>query len=145
MCVKIRKRLRFEILTEKARVFEKRQKLSVMPGFRVTDGRVLGLGINLLKCDKRMIGMFQEMIRHARNRDKSRGFYDEEHHVTIDSLCALIIAQNAKCLWCRCIFEYAAGPKQMSLDRVNNSKAHTTVNCVMACLSCNHKRCKTHS
>ena len=138
MLVRLWKRLRLEILTEKARVFE-------MVGFQVTDGRVLGLGINLLKCDKRMIGMFQEMIRHARNRDKARGFYDEEHHVTIDSLCALIIAQNAKCLWCMRIFEYAPGPKQMSLDRVDNGKAHITVNCVMACLSCNHKRCKTHS
>ena len=81
---------------------------------------------------------FKTMIRHARSRDKKRGFYDEDEHVDYTFILVSIILQNGQCMHCQKFMT----PETVSLDRLDNDKPHVKLNCVMACLSCNHKRCK---
>ena len=90
----------------------------------------------------RVEGMITDMIRHARRRDKAMGSFDEDLQCNKLYCMSLLVFQKCKCVWCAVDLEYEHGPNQISLDRVDNSKAHLMTNCVLACLSCNHKRCK---
>ena len=79
------------------------------------------------------------MVRDARKRDKARGMYDMYSlHVTYEFIVWSVAYQNGNCMWCK----ERMTPATVSLDRIDNAKPHVQLNCVMSCISCNHKRCK---
>jgi len=52
--------------------------------------------------------------------------------------------QEFKCHYCNCYLEMCGlemySSEQVSIDRINNSKAHLKDNCVICCLKCNLQR-----
>jgi hypothetical protein len=73
----------------------------------------------------------------------NRLFIDEDY-VDIIWVNGMLNDLSNKCWWCNKPLELTGFEKysanQFSIDRLDNTKAHTKDNCVIACLECNHRQ-----
>lgn len=82
-------------------------------------------------------------IYDYKTQDKIAGrTVDEKTFVTAEWFLNKMSDQLMKCHHCGCHFSILDNKSNFSLDRINNNLAHTMNNCVVACNSCNCKRCK---
>jgi hypothetical protein len=64
----------------------------------------------------------------------------EENYVTTAGIKDLLVAQRGRCVWCGCVLQqkWVKGDhEQLSVDRIDNDKAHVLDNCQLLCLKCN--------
>ena len=63
--------------------------------------------------------------------------------MTVDAVLALHRAQRGGCAVCgvALLLDWAGGDRdQVTVDRVDNARAHVAGNCRLACLGCNRAR-----
>ena len=103
--------------------------------------------------DTRNKNWISKKICKGRIEDKRYGRVNDNEITKVD-VEALVISQGNMC--CYCTNEMTrpnAGfnkkkkpdPKQITIERKDNDIAHTKINCVLACLSCNRRRKDRHT
>jgi len=74
--------------------------------------------------------------------DQSRGM--DEPLATDTEILYKMLLQKERCFYCHCLFHVLYqdrfDPFQWSIDRIDNSKGHTSTNTVITCLRCNLRR-----
>ena len=79
----------------------------------------------------------QQMLRHSKSKDKKRGRYDPENHITKDEILDLF-EEYPTCIWCECDVQYIHHQNNLAtIERLCNSIGHLSGNCVIACFYCN--------
>jgi hypothetical protein len=89
--------------------------------------------------------VINEKIRSLKKIDILRKReYQEEHYISLEWAMKNLDDQEFKCIYCNAYLEMCGfemySPEQVSIDRINNSKAHLKDNCVICCLKCNLQR-----
>ena len=84
------------------------------------------------------------MVGHSKQADTEKGrTWNEEEYVTAGFLLEKFQEQETACYWCG--VEMQIQDRQaddgLTIERLDNSIAHTRANCVLACFECN---CKKH-
>ena len=87
----------------------------------------------------------RNMVKNSRRADKrSMRTYEAGTFITIPAIERLILDQEDKCLYCSGPFDHNAPdhtwPDAPSLERLDESLAHTIDNCVLVCRYCNASR-----
>ena len=90
--------------------------------------------------DEQKIEFIQKnMISSSRKSDKKYNRYDADNFIDKCFLEGLFEDSN-KCHYCDVEFTYnEVCDTLVSIERLNNSIGHIKSNCVLACLSCNHR------
>lgn len=107
----------------------------------------LFMGENCTNCitlsrelEKKRYGYYQQDLRKKR-------VATIEEVLTLNELKEKIVASKLRCFYCaRAVFLFyreARDPHQWSLDRIDNTCAHTASNTCIACLECNLQRRRT--
>jgi len=91
------------------------------------------------------VKVMKRMVKASRDNDKARKRkYAAEDYITTPTIEQLIIAQEDKCLYCTGPFDHEAPnrhwPDAPTLERLDESLAHTVDNCVLVCRYCNSSR-----
>lgn len=79
-------------------------------------------------------------VNAHRYKDKQRGFYNANTHITREWIKNEIEYQKWKCFWCPNKINLEPekhNPKQPTVDRLYNDTSHSKSNCVIACYDCN--------
>jgi hypothetical protein len=93
----------------------------------------------LLTIDN-MNAKLKQLVNGHRLKDKKKGLYDEENFIDRQWVVDTINKQEKKCYYCKDIMSLnsnISNDKQLSIERVDNTKGHTKLNCVFSCLQCN--------
>ena len=84
-----------------------------------------------------------DMVRLARKSDKHR-LYRPDEYITRGRIVDMFVMQNGRCaFYCGRKMLCGAGvnrktcPDAVSLERVDSKLAHTSNNCILACIACN--------
>ena len=85
------------------------------------------------------------LVGNARVNDKKKNRYDKENHITTQYLLALKNYSGDKCYHCRCELDWddlchVRRNRQVTLQRLDNTKGHIKGNVVYACFECNVKK-----
>ena len=107
----------------------------------------LFMGENCTNCitlsrelEKKRYGYYQQDLRKKR-------VATIEEVLTLNELKEKIVASKLRCFYCaRAVFLFyreARDPHQWTLDRIDNTCAHTASNTCIACLECNLQRRRT--
>ena len=98
---------------------------------------------SLSLLEKEILRCLQKKRSGYIQQDLKKG-YDRESVVSIEEILELLILSKYKCCYCECplyiIYTHKKEPRQWTLDRLNNDKGHTPLNCVISCLVCNLQR-----
>jgi hypothetical protein len=83
------------------------------------------------------------MASHKADKAHKRK-YAAEDYITVSAIERLLVEQDDKCLYCTGPFDHEAPdrtwPDAPTLERLDESLAHTVDNCVLACYYCNASR-----
>ena len=83
----------------------------------------------------------ERKIYSYKSSDRKAGrAWVEETYVTTAGIKDLLEAQRGRCVWCGCVLQqrWVKGDhEQLSVDRIDNDKAHVLDNCQLLCLKCN--------
>ena len=94
----------------------------------------------LRELEKKRYGYYQQDLRKKRVTT-----IDEV--LTIDEVTEKIVASKLRCIYCSChiylFYKESRDPHQWTLDRVDNTRAHTYNNTCVSCLGCNLERRRT--
>ena len=89
------------------------------------------------ELEKKRYNYYQQDLRKKR-------VIDITDILTRDELIEKLVSSKLKCLYCArkllVFYKYVKEPCQWTLDRVDNTQAHTCDNTCIACLECNLKR-----
>ena len=92
------------------------------------------------ELDKKRYGYYQQDLRKKR-------VATIEEVLTMDELEEKIVASKLRCFYCASavllFYREARHPRQWTLDRIDNTRAHTANNTCIACLECNLQRRRT--
>ena len=122
--------------------------LSDMPhGDQVATANRLFMGEDCVNCrflarelEKKRYGYYQQDLRKKRVASLAE-------IITLDELEEKIVASKLRCFYCSnevlLFYREARDPCQWTLDRIDNSCAHTAINTCVACLHCNLQRRST--
>ena len=92
------------------------------------------------ELDKKRYGYYQQDLRKKR-------VATIEEVLTLDELEEKIVASKLRCFYCASavllFYREARYPRQWTLDRIDNTRAHTASNTCIACLECNLQRRRT--
>ena len=85
------------------------------------------------------------LVGNARVNDKKKNRYDKENHITTQYLLALKKYNGYKCYHCRCELDWGdlghiRRNRQVTLQRLDNTKGHIRENVFFACFECNVKK-----
>jgi DNA polymerase II small subunit/DNA polymerase delta subunit B len=83
------------------------------------------------------------LVGNHRLRDIAKGLYDKENHITTKYL--LNLENRDKCYHCKCDLDWdnlqhTRRDRQVTLQRIDNTKGHVKGNCQFACFECNVKK-----
>lgn len=89
------------------------------------------------ELEKKRYGYYQQDLRKKR-------VATVEEILTLNELKEKIVASKLRCFYCASavllFYKEARDPRQWTLDRIDNTFAHTTSNTCVACLECNLQR-----
>lgn len=92
------------------------------------------------ELEKKRYGYYQQDLRKKR-------VATIEAVLTLDELEEKIVASKLRCFYCsravQLFYREARDPSQWTLDRIDNTRAHTASNTCVACLECNLQRRRT--
>lgn len=92
------------------------------------------------ELEKKRYGYYQQDLRKKRVATM-------EAVLTLDELEEKIVASKLRCFYCaravQLFYREARDPSQWTLDRIDNTCAHTASNTCVACLECNLQRRRT--
>ena len=85
------------------------------------------------------------LVGNHKNSDIVKGIYEKENHITTQYLLSLKNYNGDKCYHCRCELDWGDEKhlrrnKQVTLQRLDNTKGHIKGNVVYACFECNVKK-----
>jgi DNA polymerase II small subunit/DNA polymerase delta subunit B len=85
------------------------------------------------------------LVGNHKNSDIVKGIYEKENHITTQYLLSLKNYNGDKCYHCRCELDWGDEKhlrrnKQVTLQRLDNTKGHVKGNVVYACFECNVKK-----
>ena len=86
------------------------------------------------------------MVKHSKESDTEKGRpWNEEEYVTAGFLLEKFQEQEGACFYCGCEMQIQdrMADDGLTIERLDNSIAHTRDNCVLACFECNCKK-RTH-
>ena len=81
-------------------------------------------------------------INNSKDSDKKyKRLYKEKEYLTGEDILALRKKQNNLCFYCKRVLQTKnmKKPDGLTVERIDNSKAHVKGNCVIACHRCNMK------
>jgi hypothetical protein len=122
--------------------------LSEMPhGSQVMTANRLFMGDDCADCktlarelERKRYGYYQQDLRKKR-------VATIEEVLTLNELEEKIVASKLRCFYCaravQLFYREARDPSQWTLDRIDNTCAHTASNTCIACLECNLQRRRT--
>ena len=95
------------------------------------------------ELEKKRYGYYQQDLRKKR-------VATIEEVLTLNELEEKIVASKLRCFYCASavllFYREARDPHQWTLDRIDNTCAHTASNTCIACLECNlQRRCTSHA
>ena len=100
----------------------------------------LGQSIPFEKEAKKVL---RQKLQGYKNQDHKKNIYNEQF-ITMEELLEKLVISTLKCIYCRTkvliFYKYVRDAKQWTLDRIDNSKGHSNINTVIACLQCNLQR-----
>ena len=80
-------------------------------------------------------------MNYKKQDDKAERDYDKKEYITADWVKETLYKQYQECTRCRCQLEMeiynGAVKSNITVDRIDNLKAHLKSNCVLMCLDCN--------
>ena len=85
------------------------------------------------------------LVGNHRLRDIAKGLYDKDNHITTKYLLSLKNYNGDKCYHCNCDLDWdnlqhTRRDRQVTLQRIDNTKGHIKNNCVWCCFECNVKK-----
>jgi DNA polymerase II small subunit/DNA polymerase delta subunit B len=85
------------------------------------------------------------LVGNTRISDTAKGLYDKESHINTKYLLILKFKSGDKCYHCNCDLDWdnlkhTRRDRQVTLQRIDNTKGHIKGNCQFACFSCNVKK-----
>jgi len=85
------------------------------------------------------------LVGNHRLRDIAKGLYDKDNHITTQYLLSLKNYNGDKCYHCKCDLDWdnlqhTRRDRQVTLQRIDNTKGHIKNNCVWCCFECNVKK-----
>ena len=85
------------------------------------------------------------LVGNSRISDTAKGLYDKETHINTKYLLILKFKSGDKCYHCKCDLDWdnlqhTRRDKQVTLQRIDNTKGHVKGNCQFACFECNVKK-----
>ena len=77
-------------------------------------------------------------------QDVENSVHDLSAFISLDATIEMLLVSKLRCAYCReccqLIYKDVMAPRQWTLDRVDNDRAHNGDNVVIACLACNLQR-----
>ena len=86
-------------------------------------------------CEKSVEALVRQKLSSYARQDE-RALRPCEDNISEEETMRLLDACGMKCAYCQCEMS-ASGPRQWTLDRIENHIAHTVGNVVASCLKCN--------
>ena len=85
---------------------------------------------------------YYNLVGNSRVNDIIKNRYDKENHITAKYLRQLKEDGDGTCCYCGCVLDWSnqqhiRRPKQVTLQRKDNTLGHIKNNCVYACFNCN--------
>ncbi len=117
--------------------------------FHLDNRRISKLCDNCKKCEKtrcnkkNQIHWKKRIIKCSKESDKKYGrLFEIKDYINKDYITHLLEKQNGYCYYCTMLMIYGIGNKRsdpfgLTVQRINNTLAHTQSNCILACLRCN--------
>ena len=87
---------------------------------------------------RKMIG--RKIAQHKQADKRAGRTWAKGTYITVDDVQNMAARQHGRCLECGCVMQLEWAPQdhsQVSVDRIDNSKAHAKDNCRLVCLRCN--------
>jgi|TARA_B110001450_G_scaffold56651_2_gene53274 hypothetical protein len=92
-------------------------------------------------CVKREL---KKKLSSYKQQDVKKKKYNAVDFIKEDELIEKLVISRLKCFYCKqpvlLIYEFSREKSQWTLDRINNDKQHSNINCVVSCLKCNLER-----
>ena len=83
-------------------------------------------------------------INGYKAQDIKKELYDAGLLINLSDTIEKLISSRMRCYYCKCavvlLYKNVREPTQWSLDRIDNSKCHSSENTIIACLKCNLQR-----
>lgn len=86
------------------------------------------------------LALARKITQHKRADKKAGRTWDEGTYITVSDVLTMAARQNCQCVECFCTLQLVWAPRdhfQVSIDCIDDSKAHTRDNCRLVCLRCN--------
>ena len=93
---------------------------------------------------KELKSNIQKKWNGYKQQDKKNYMYNEDSIISYNDIISKLLESKLKCYYCKCslqvYYKESRLSSQWTLDRIDNTLAHTNTNTLICCLDCNLKR-----